>query len=912
MMTTFANHNDFRELAERCQNIGLVVWRATSGKNAIDAHLRDVLSDLKKSVDGIRDAVEAKSKKSLVSRAFNAAVDQGDLSQWNTELDRILNLFSTELSISTNLKVEELLSSFRNLQLNLTVGQDAPGKRTINVLPPPSRVFVGRDELVQSTAKLLLECRHVALIGPGGIGKSCIARAVLNDDAIATKFQEGRFFVRFDDMDASRITLGTFLDRIAEGLGLATSANTLNLITKTLSTSQTLLILDNAETFLDAAVDAGGIMDVIDRIGDRPNVAMLLTTRTTVLPPNLVWARFRVPALEESAACAAFKMYYTPHIENSTLVKVLSDLDFHPLSINLLAQAAVQSDWSPEDLIDAWNRQRGVLLERGDGKVQSIAVTIETSLNSPSVVKLGDTAYHLLQIIAFLPQGVSRGRLVDIFPAVENIQSCADALCKQSLAYLDQDFVTLLAPIRLYMTARFKDDLVQNPLLDDVRQYYAAHNEDEGIIRYDDINIEHVLSHWATDPNAMSDVLGLISNYIYSLIDFRPRSLSLRPIISGLDPTTAHFSPSCLAFLQSFPGSPRLQPSLEKAMCLFAISTITRWVGQIEEADDILAEARALLLGSGRLGRNHLFYVDWILGVLYIEQGNLARAEDLFQAASNRLSAMFWPNRRLKALIQFGISRIQIYKGVPSDSNTFITAIPYFSDVSGPAPAALCYYFAGLAEFFEGHTDAAKKYLELAKASISDDNTEVFSTILFTLAELADQQNDLPEARRLRAKAFELVQNIPDTTIVYVSEVTAVYSAYLAMEGNLEDARKLIAPVIAIALQQGHIFRSKYLAGMIELIAGEFDKAQEYFEDTIEDCIFLEEFRVHAYSKRALGEIAIIKGDSPAANKYFDATVELCETAGLPKDCLYRDLSCYMPNETFDGWKLYLEARVQA
>ncbi|KAG6808666.1 hypothetical protein H0H93_016642, partial [Arthromyces matolae] len=249
------------------------------------------------------------------------------------------------------------------------------------------------------------------------MGKTSIARAVLNEDALARKFEDNRFFVRFDDMDASQVTLGTFLDRIAKALGLATSANIFNSITKTLSASQTLLVLDNAETFLDAAADAGRIADVIDGFGARSNIAMLLTTRTTVLPPNLEWVRFRVPALEEDAACMAFKLYYAPSIENSTLIRLLSAVDFHPLSINLLAQAAVQNDWTPQDLVAAWDRQRTVLLDGGDGKIQSIAVTIETSLNSPSLVKLGETAHHLLQIIAFLPQGIRKQRLTAIFPA---------------------------------------------------------------------------------------------------------------------------------------------------------------------------------------------------------------------------------------------------------------------------------------------------------------------------------------------------------------------------------------------------------------------------------------------------------------------------------------------------------------
>ncbi|KAG6847518.1 hypothetical protein H0H93_007615, partial [Arthromyces matolae] len=502
--TAIANQSDFQELVEQCQTIGLVVWRATSEtpEHKIDDHVRRALSELQKSVDGIRDAVEAKTRKSIGSKVFNVTVNQDTITKWKAELDRILNLFNTELSISTNLKLDELLASFREFRSTVTFNLQVDVQQVPEVLPVRPKVFVGRDELVQSTAKSLLECRDVALIGPGGMGKTSIARAVLNDHALASKFEDNRFFVRFDDMDASQVTLGTFLDRIAKALGLATSANIFNSITKTLSASQTLLVLDNAETFLDAAADAGRIADVIDGFGARSNIAMLLTTRTTVLPPNLEWVRFRVPALEEDAACMAFKLYYTPSIENSTLIRLLSAVDFHPLSINLLAQAAVQNDWTSQDLVAAWDRQRAVLLDGGEGKIQSIAVTIETSLNSPSLLKLGDTARHLLQIMAFLPQGISKQRLTAIFPVVDNIESCADVLCKQSLAYLSGDFITLLAPIRLYISKRYNVNILKNPLLDKVRRYYAAHNEDDEVISQEDVNVEHVLSHWVVEPDA--------------------------------------------------------------------------------------------------------------------------------------------------------------------------------------------------------------------------------------------------------------------------------------------------------------------------------------------------------------------------------------------------------------------------
>ncbi|KAG5734984.1 hypothetical protein E4T56_gene17908, partial [Termitomyces sp. T112] len=260
---TLANRGDFQDLAEQCQMIGLVVWRATSGtsEHQINSTVRHALSDLKSSVDGILVAVEAKTKNNIGSEVFHVTVNQETIVKWRNELDRILNLFNMELNISANLKLDELLSSFQESRSNATFNLEA-NAQVPEVLPVRPKVFIGRDKLVQNILQPLLQCRDVALIGPGGIGKSSIARAVLNDQALASKFHN-RFYVRYDDMDAAQITFGTFLDRIVKALGLTTSANADNMINKALSTSETLLVLDNAETFLDAAVDASRIADAI-------------------------------------------------------------------------------------------------------------------------------------------------------------------------------------------------------------------------------------------------------------------------------------------------------------------------------------------------------------------------------------------------------------------------------------------------------------------------------------------------------------------------------------------------------------------------------------------------------------------------------------------------------------------------
>ncbi len=92
--------------------------------------------------------------------------------------------------------------------------------------PPATPVYlVGRSDMVRETAQNLLHSQHVALTGPGGIGKTSIAKAVINDGDVEKKFGVERYFVAFDQHDIaghrdSTITLDMFVNHIANALGL--------------------------------------------------------------------------------------------------------------------------------------------------------------------------------------------------------------------------------------------------------------------------------------------------------------------------------------------------------------------------------------------------------------------------------------------------------------------------------------------------------------------------------------------------------------------------------------------------------------------------------------------------------------------------------------------------------------------
>src|ERR1700730_16552140 len=63
--------------------------------------------------------------------------------------------------------------------------------------PPAPEVFYGRADFVSQAVSVIraTESPHLAILGPGGIGKTTVALAILHDNDIRQMFQGRRYFV---------------------------------------------------------------------------------------------------------------------------------------------------------------------------------------------------------------------------------------------------------------------------------------------------------------------------------------------------------------------------------------------------------------------------------------------------------------------------------------------------------------------------------------------------------------------------------------------------------------------------------------------------------------------------------------------------------------------------------------------
>jgi hypothetical protein len=310
-------------------------------------------------------------------------------------------------------------------------------------LPQAPAIFFAREEMTNKLLALVERFTSLALFGAGGIGKSAIALTLLRHDQVQAKFGRNRYFVRCDDLAGS---LEGFVERLSYAIQVKHTTKMEQLRPYLESSPPLVLLLDGVDSILDPlAPEADKISATIEEIGRYQHVCLLTTSRM-----HLEISSFHVievPTLPEGGARDTF--YSLCHMERSSAVDALiTELDFHPFSISLLAGAVLEKGWNESALLQAWRDNGTSLLKAPDGP--GLASTIESLLLSPSIRNLGVTAREALEAISAFPGGVEERRMESMFPGIPGLAEMIPVLCRFSLVRSQDGFVRMLSPFRLY------------------------------------------------------------------------------------------------------------------------------------------------------------------------------------------------------------------------------------------------------------------------------------------------------------------------------------------------------------------------------------------------------------------------------------------------------------------------------
>jgi tetratricopeptide (TPR) repeat protein len=484
---------------------------------------------------------------------------------------------------------------------------------SLGELPPPApRDCFGRDKLIEEVIGLAENLEPIALIGAGGIGKTAIALTVLHHKRIKNRFGENRRFIRCDQFPASR---SHFLARLSEVLGAGVkNPKDLAPLRSFLSSKDMLIILDNAESILDPKeTGAREIYSVVDELCQFETVCLCITSRIMTVPPRC--ERPEIPTLSMEAACDIFYGIRRNVGRSGVIDDLLKRLDFHALSIKLLATTASHHGWDDNRLAKEWDAQRAQVLQTDYN--ESLAATIELSLSSPTFLSLGPNARDLLGVVAFFPQGVDEKNLDWLFPTTSNRSHIFDKFCVLSLTYRSDGFITMLAPIRDYLGPQ---DPQSSPLLSTTKDRYLnrlsvdldpdrpGFEEGQWIV-LEDVNVEYMLDVLTSTDQTKGDIWDACCHFMEHLYWHKPRQIILGLKIEAL--ADDHPSkPKCLSRLSWL--FERVGNRVEQKRLLTHILELERLRGD----DAPVAQALQSLSGA-----------NWLLG-LY-EEGILQARESI-------------------------------------------------------------------------------------------------------------------------------------------------------------------------------------------------------------------------------------------------------------------------------------------
>ncbi|KAJ7452895.1 hypothetical protein FB451DRAFT_1521009 [Mycena latifolia] len=319
---------------------------------------------------------------------------------------------------------------------------------SISMLPPEPKIFHGREtELKDVVDTLHQESPRIAILGPGGIGKTSLAKAVLHHPDIVIKYEQCFFVV------ADAVTTSSELAAVlGEHIGLQPAKGLIKQVIHYFATTgPTLLILDNLETLWEPIESRGKI-----------------TMRGAERPSKVQWTRpFLAPLkpLSDLAARDTFFAIAEDMHDSKGVDEVLSLTDNMPLAVDLIAHA-VDYEGSCSAVLARWETERTSLLSAGKDRKSNLDTSITISLSSS---RMSPGAKDLLSLLSILPDGLSDVELVQSKLSINDVMACKTTLLATSLAYKDdKKRLKALVPIREHMQQFYP----ASPLLIDPLQKY--------------------------------------------------------------------------------------------------------------------------------------------------------------------------------------------------------------------------------------------------------------------------------------------------------------------------------------------------------------------------------------------------------------------------------------------------------
>ena len=331
---------------------------------------------------------------------------------------------------------------------------DVTSPRTIPSEPNTPQIFFGRDaELTQIVHMVISGVAsrpaRIAILGPGGYGKTTLASAVLTHDRIREHFGDARHFVTCESIysfEALLIELGKTL-RVLDGPPQALWLR----IHTALSSRESILCLDNFESPWDQSSELKhSIEELLSRITVLHHVTVLITMRGVERPARTHWSQPFLEPLDTFSHAAARQVWQAiAGNYDEYAAKLTAAVDYVPLAVDLLAHLSQMTP--PMLLWEEWNSKQTKVVQMGQmHRLSNLEYSIQLSTDCQRM-KANPSAKNLLGVLSMLSDGLHikqlrqfQGMLDDI-----DITSCLRILQQCSLIKLTEERYQLHPLVRL-------------------------------------------------------------------------------------------------------------------------------------------------------------------------------------------------------------------------------------------------------------------------------------------------------------------------------------------------------------------------------------------------------------------------------------------------------------------------------
>ncbi|KAL0946379.1 hypothetical protein HGRIS_012609 [Hohenbuehelia grisea] len=456
------NEDRSRELIDKVATYSRVVFGALKDsqiRSGVQLEgLREDLLEITTVLQAIKDILSSLAGKKTTDR-LNRFINRGEIFASIEEQDRRLNTAVTAFQLKSAI-VLRTASSAPPSPLQLALVQRAvPHQRFVSKkLPSKPQIMFGRHQEVEQIVSTILDRApaRIAILGPGGIGKTSTALSVLHDHRIYEKFSDGRLFVSCEG--AASVDL--MLNEIAVSMQIDTGGLVNQLygkIIQKLGEAPSILVLDNFETPWHNPDIRKQVEVLLEDITALDTVAVIVTLRGSEHPAGVRWSQPLLPSLRPvdwHAAVTIFKAISNKMDDYAE--KLIRAVDCVPLAVSLLGYLAAVDGETPEALWKRWNVEQTSMIERGDGdRLTNLEYSIQLSLFNPRM-KRDPAALALLGLMSLLPDGVcgeTYSAMTNMFPDSSNLQKSLATLRQNALIFKEShsDSIRILNPIRLFV-----------------------------------------------------------------------------------------------------------------------------------------------------------------------------------------------------------------------------------------------------------------------------------------------------------------------------------------------------------------------------------------------------------------------------------------------------------------------------